>query len=248
MEIMLGDCLEKMKDIPAGSVDMILTDPPYGTTGFKWDTPLDLENLWTEIWRVCKPNAAVVIFGNQPFTSKFISSNFKDYRYNWIWEKHYGSGFVLSRKQPLRMCEDIMVFYKKLPYYDYRGEALPEPEHYKKKWKGNRKKETGERRYDASQPRHYEGWKEWTKTHHVKRNILKFKRDKNKFHPTQKPIDLLKFLIETYTQENETVLDFTMGSGSTGVACKETNRQFIGIELDEKYFNVAKERIEGDRK
>ena len=242
IKLMQGDCLERMKEIPDGSVDMVLTDPPYGTTICKWDTVIPIDKMWDEIWRVCKPNAAVCLFGIQPFTTQLISSNIKDFRYCWYWEKERGTNFVNSYKMPMKKIEDIMTFYKKLPYYDSQGE----------KYEGGLKKitrSTKKSKTDGIEPIS----KVSIYTHRRKTNILKFTRDNwvgpkaKRFHPTQKPVPLLKYLIETYTQEGETVLDFTMGSGSTGVACIKSNRSFIGIELDEKYFNVAKERLNEEK-
>jgi len=233
----LGDCLEKMKEIPDGSVDMILTDPPYGMTIQKWDQCLDMNVIWPEIWRVCKPNAAVLLFGVQPFTTKMISSNLKDYRYNFVWIKEKGTNFVNSNKMPMKKSEDVMVFYKKLPYYDSKGEPFEKPF----------------TKTQRNQPSRIDGFNanglRKTYTHRKKTNILEFSRAHSTatVHPTQKPVELLKYLIETYTQEGETVLDFTMGSGSTGVACVQAKRNFIGIELDQKYFNIAKERITNER-
>jgi len=236
-ETYLGDCLEKMKEIPDSSVDMILTDPPYGMTIQKWDQCLDMNVIWPEIWRVCKPNAAVLLFGIQPFTTKMISSNLKDYRYNFVWIKEKGTNFVNSNKMPMKKSEDVMVFYKKLPYYDSKGTPFEKP--FTKKQNNNPSRVDG---FNAN------GFSK-TYTHRKKTNVLEFCRahSKKTVHPTQKPVELLKYLIQTYTQEGETVLDFTMGSGSTGVACVQSKRNFIGIELDQKYFNIAKERITNER-
>jgi len=237
-ETYLGDCLEKMKEIPDGSVDMILTDPPYGMTIQKWDACLDMQSAWSEIWRVCKQNAAVLLFGCQPFTSAVIQSCLKHYRYNFVWIKEQGSNFVNSHKMPMRKHEDIMVFYRKLPYYDSQGEKREKPFTRLQGASGKRARTDG-----IIPPRENR-----TYTHYKKTSVIECSRgNRNKMvHPTQKPVPLLKYLIETYTKENETVLDFTMGSGSTGVACVQAKRNFIGIELDQKYFNIAKERIENE--
>lgn len=230
MNLIQGDCLERMKDIPDGSVDMVLTDPPYGTTSCKWDTVIDLELMWEQLKRVIKPNGAVVMTASQPFTTTLISSNMKMFRYDLKWTKTRGTGFYNANRMPLRAHEDLIVFYKKLPTYNPQ-KTKGEP--YKQK--------------RGSAPDVYQG-KDLTVTINAtgERHPLSwriFKKDKSKQHPTQKPVALMEYLIKTYTNEGETVLDFTMGSGTTGVACVNTNRRFIGIELDEGYFNIAKSRI-----
>ncbi len=230
INLMQGDCLEKMKEIESGSVDMILTDPPYGTTACKWDSIIPLEPMWEQLKRVIKPNGAIVMTASQPFTTTLIASNIKMFRYDLKWAKTQGTGFYNANRMPLRAHEDLIVFYKKLPTYNPQ------------KTKGEPYKQ---RRGSASDV--YQG-KDLTVTinstgerHPLSWRI--FKRDKNKLHPTQKPVALMEYLIKTYTNENETVLDFTMGSGSTGVACKNLNRKFIGIEKVEEYFKIAQERI-----
>lgn len=238
INLMNGDCIEKMKEIPDGSVDMILTDPPYGTTGHKWDNCLDPKQMWKEIKRIRKERTPILLFASQPFTTNVINSNPKEFKYCWYWKKQKGSGFQFSHHQPMRIIEEITVFYKKSPSYDYVGE--PYKNDFIKKFNTDWK-------YSDTCPLQRQKLAEKKYTHRTKNNFLEFKRDgvrsKNRFHPTQKPIELLKYLIETYTSEGETVLDFTMGSGSTGVAAKQLNRDFIGIELDEEYFNIAKRRI-----
>ena len=223
---MQGDCLELMKTIPDGSVDLILTDPPFGTTQNKWDSVIDLELMWKDLKRIIKPNGAIVLFGAQPFTTVLISSNLKDFKYCWYWNKSKPTGFLNAKKQPLRNFEDVVVFYSKQAHYSPQ-DLIKTDKMVSRTNRGN----YGDCSKTTKQ--------EWT---NYPTQLLKFPSEDG-IHPTQKPVDLLEYLIKTYTQEGETVLDFTMGSGSTGVACKNTNRSFIGIELDEKYFSIAKERI-----
>lgn len=226
-----GDCLELMKEIEDKSVDMILCDLPYGTTDCKWDSIIPFESLWEQYSRIIKDNGAVVLFATQPFTTKLIQSNFKDYRYNWYWKKNNATGGQFAKVQPMRCIEDICVFYKRKPVYNPQGlikldnSKLNKPNLKTSIYSWNAKSSI--QKY-TNYPKH----------------LLEFKRDENKFHPTQKPVALLEYLIKTYTNENEVVLDNCIGSGSTGVACVNTNRNFIGIEKDKHYFNVAKNRIE----
>jgi len=235
IDLRCGDCLEVIKDIPDGSVDMILADPPYGTTSRnKWDVVIPFEPMWEQLNRVIKDNGAIVLFSQLPFSCELIQSNRKYFRYEWIWEKTNAVGFLNANRMPLRAHENILVFYKRLPIYNPQ-KTKGEP--YKRKSHGQTmnygvlnsdlvtENNTGDR---------------------YPRDVIKFDNNGNNFkkvHPTQKPVDLCEYFIKTYTKENETVLDFVMGSGTTGVACKNLNRNFIGIELDEKYFKAAKERI-----
>ena len=228
-----GDCLEIMKKIPDKSIDMILCDMPYGTTQNKWDTVINLELLWEQYERIIKDNGAIVLFAQTPFDKVLGASNLKLLKYEWIWEKEQGTGHLNAKKMPLKSHENILVFYKKLPIYN--------PQII-----GNEKrivKRSGEKLKTTN----YGDSIEIAKSEYAGRypkDVLKFNRDKERLHPTQKPVDLLKFLIKSYTNEHDVVLDNCMGSGSTGVACINTNRNFIGIELEEKYFNIAKQRIE----
>ena len=226
-----GDCLELMKNIPDGSVDLVLTDPPYGTTACKWDSVIPFEPMWEELNRIIKPNGAICLFGSEPFSSALRMSNIKYFKYDWIWEKEQGANFMLCKYQPYKVHEIVSVFSKSTHnYFPQMTDGKPYISRIGTSGDitGNIKKiqtKNDGKRYP--------------------RSIQKFCTDKNKSkHPTQKPVALLEYLIRTYTNEGETVLDFTMGSGSTGVACVNTNRHFIGIELDEGYFNIAKERIE----
>ena len=224
-----GDCLECMGNIPGKSVDMILCDMPYGTTRNKWDTIIPLESLWEHYNRVIKDNGAIVLFGSQPFTTELNHSNLKMFRYEWVWIKNNSTGFQLANKRPLKKHENISVFYRKQPTYNPQGLQIF--------GKINRRKSTGD------------NWSEMNNNEYIQQftnyptQLLEVSYDKEKFHPTQKPVALLEYLIKTYTNEGETVLDNCMGSGSTGVACVNTGRKFIGIEIDDNYFNIAKERI-----
>lgn len=232
--LLLGDCLERMKEIPDGSVDLILTDPPYGTTACKWDSVIPFEAMWAELKRIIKPNGAIVLFGAEPFSSLLRCSNIKDFKYDWIWEKSKATGFLNSKKQPLRAHEIISVFYSKPPTYNPQ---MVEGVAYNK---GVRKEQTDNDVYGS-----FEQVEVKSDGFRFPRSVQYFKTAESEggFHKTQKPVALLEYLIKTYTNEKETVLDFTIGSGSTGVACLNTNRKFIGIEMDECYFNIAVERI-----
>ena len=230
IELWQGDCLELMKDIPDKSVDMILCDLPYGTTANKWDTVIPFEPLWEQYERVVKDNGAIVLTANQPFTTELIASNRKSYKYVWYWEKTKPSNHLNAKKQPLRTVEDIVVFYKKQPTYNPKMTKRERP---------IIGKDTGSQKTYGKTKGGYS--KEYSHKYPI--NLLRFPRDKQ-VHPTQKPVKLMEYLIKTYTNEGETVLDNCMGSGTTGVACRQLDRKFIGIELDETYFNLAKERIE----
>ena len=223
-----------MKTIPDGSVDMILTDPPYGTTACKWDSVIDFTLMWEQLKRIIKPNGAIVLFGSEPFSSALRISNIKQYKYDWVWDKKKPGAIGIAKYQPLRYTENISVFYgKRCNYFPIMTE--------REKVKISRNYKHSEINHESlaamSENKEY--------THKFPSNILEFSNasQKGKLHPTQKPVALLEYLIKTYTQEGETVLDFTMGSGSTLVAAKNTNRHAIGIELDETYFKIAQERI-----
>ena len=242
IDLRLGDCLEVMKDIPDGSVDAIITDPPYGTTACKWDSVIDFDLMWEQLNRIIKPNGAIVLFGSEPFSSALRMSNIKNYKYDWIWEKQQGANFANVNYQPFRVSETISVFGDFATSFNRK-----KPKNYNPQ-KTDGKPYTcvsGKQKHNTLNNGSAKDGKFKTisdgKRH--PRNIIKFSHDKNKQHPTQKPIALMEYLIKTYTNENETVLDFTMGSGSTGVAAKNLNRNFIGIEQDQKYFNIAEQRI-----
>lgn len=228
-----GDCLERMKEIQSGSVDMVMTDPPYGTTACKWDSIIPLEPMWEQLKQVIKPNGAIVMTASQPFTTALIASNMDQFKYVWQWKKSNLTNFLNAKKQPLRCFEDVVVFCG--------GQSTYNPQMVET---GNRKvsrrvgtktsvygKADKETFYDSS-------------SRYPTQLIEMANRVDGKHHPTQKPVALMEYLIKTYTNEGETVLDFTMGSGSTGVAAVNTNRRFIGIELNLDYFNIALERIE----
>ena len=244
VDLWRGDCLVEMNKIPDGSVDMICTDLPYGTTACSWDTVIPFEPMWEQFKRVIKSNGAIVLFATQPFTSLLIASNLKMFKYNWVWEKSRPGGFVSAKLKPLKATEDICVFSfgttancapNNMCYYP-QG-LVPSG----KSWKRPKKYE-GSEGVNYSRPSHeLERKLEYT---NYPRNIIKFNNpNKEVLHPTQKPVELLEYLIKTYTLEGETVLDATMGSGSTGVACVSTNRNFIGIEKELKYFDVASKII-----
>lgn len=235
INIYKGDCLEVMKIIKDKSVDMILCDLPYGTTQNKWDSVIPLDELWKEYKRIIKDNGVIVLTSQGIFTAKLILSNEKWFKYKLVWEKSKATNFLNAKKQPLRKHEDICVFYNKQPQYN------PQMTEGKPYDKGVRKNQlTGS--YGDFNPVHVksEGMRYPT-------DVVYFKTAESEgkvYHPTQKPVALLEYLIKTYTNEGETVLDNCMGSGSTGVACLKTNRNFIGIEKDDKYFNIAVERLE----
>ena len=227
----LGDCLDVMQDIPDGSVDMVMTDPPFGTTACKWDSVIPFEPMWAQLKRITKPSGAIVLMASQPFTSALVMSNVGMFRYDLKWIKTQATGFYNANRMPLRAHEDIIVFYQSLPSYNpqktagepyvqKRGSAS---EVYQGKDLSVTVNETG--------MRHPLSWRV-------------FQRDADKTHPTQKPVALMEYLIRTYTNPGETVLDFTCGSGTTGVACVNTSRKFIGIERDPEYFTVAQSRIQ----
>jgi DNA modification methylase len=234
INLMKGDCLERMKEIPDKSVDMVLTDPPYGTTKNKWDAIIDFALMWKELKRITKSGKAMVLFGTEPFSSALRVSNISEYKYDWVWDKAKPGNPLVAKFRPLRVTEMVSVFCKgKHDYYPQMTERE------KVKHSGNCKTKTDNFIVKKeSENRSY--------THYYPKDILHFSNGSqvNRLHPTQKPVALLEYLIKTYTLEGETVLDFTMGSGSTGVACKNLNRNFIGIERDEKYFEIAKNRIE----
>ena len=239
MQLFNGDCLEVMKSIPDKSVDMILTDPPYGISASKWDSVIPFAPMWKQLNRIIKDNGAICLFGSEPFSSYLRMSNIKNFKYDWIWNKKKSGNIFLANLQPMKIHDVIQVFCKgTCNYYPLKTlrQKLKVSNNYgtvEAIW-GDRHKENKTYVYDTRNPF----------------SILDFSNANQtvKVHPTQKPIALLEYLIKTYTLEKETVLDFTMGSGSTGVACVNTNRDFIGIELDDNYFSIAKDRIEAAQK
>ena len=236
IELIQGDCLEEMSSIPDGSVDMVLTDPPYGTTACKWDSIIPLEPMWEQLKRVIKPNGAIVMTASQPFTTTLIASNMKMFKYCWVWEKTKPSGHLNSKKQPMRKTEDVCVYYSKQCTYNPQGLVAGK---FNNDRPSRANKKPGE--YVHGQERRI-GLSSFT---NYPNNIITFSNPNNKtVHPTQKPVALMEYLIKTYTNEGETVLDFTMGSFTTAIACLNTKRDFVGIELDEHYFQVGKDRLE----
>lgn len=232
-----GDCLELMKEIPDGSVDMILCDLPYGTTQNKWDSVIPLEELWREYNRIIKPNKAIVLFGQEPFSTLLRMSNFKCYKYDWIWDKKSKQGFLNAKKRPLKQHELISVFSNGTPVYYPQMIVKGKP---RQKGAPSKRVGDGDNVYGK-----FEYIPQEKNNTYYPSTILEFSNAShiNIQHPTQKPVDLLEYLIKTYTIEGDVVLDNCMGSGSTGVACINTNRKFIGIELDKEYFEIAEKRI-----
>ena len=237
INLMQGDCLELMQNIPDGSVDMVLTDPPYGTTACKWDSVIPFEPMWEQLKRITKPNGAIVLTASQPFTSALIMSNVKMFKYEWIWRKERPTNPMLCKKQPPKYHENVCVFYKTQPTFnptmvarDPKNKRANKPRTYSDATKVDTKK-YADRVLSGNNDLIYAP------------NILKISMQRG-LHPTQKPVALMEYLIRTYTNERETVLDFTMGSGTTGVAAKNLDRSFIGIELDKEYYSIAKERIQ----
>ena len=225
-----GDCLEVMADMPDNSINAVITDPPYGTTACKWDSIIPFEPMWEQLKRITKDKAAIVLFGSEPFSSVLRVSNIKMFKYDWVWSKPRPSNPQLAKKQVLKVHENISVFYKKLGTYNPQGlEEIPE---------SKRKLHNPENSLLGHCVR-----KPYIQTHtNYPRSIINFGVERG-IHPTQKPVALMEYLIRTYTNEGETVLDFTMGSGTTGVACINTGRNFVGIEKDAEYFKITQERL-----
>lgn len=231
-KLMFGDCLERMKELETDSIDLCLTDPPYGTTACKWDSVISFEPMWEQLKRIVKDNGAICLFGSEPFSSALRMSNINMFKYDWIWNKLRTSGAFNANRMPLKSHEVVSVFYKKLPLYKPQ---MTKGKMMNKGGCGSSSDSYGK----AKSVRNINDL-------YYPRTIQEFKACHNmqgKVHPTQKPVALLEYLVKTYTLENETVLDFTMGSGSTGVAAKNLKRRFIGIENDKEYFRIAKERI-----
>ena len=239
INLMQGDCLDRMKEIPDGSVDMVLADPPYGTTQCKWDSVIPFEPMWEQLKRVLKHNGAIVMTASQPFTSALVMSNVKMFKYCWVWDKvNRPTGHLNAKKMPLRQTEDVVVFYSNPPSYNPQM--------------------TQGKPYTATGSKQSSNYGSQVKSTTVCADGLRYPRELiriaadergtvGRIHPTQKPVALMEYLIKTYTNEGETVLDFTMGSGTTGVAAKNLGRSFIGIELDQDYFEIAKGRINDAR-
>jgi len=242
-----GDCLDVMKDIPDNSIDMVLTDPPYGTTTCKWDNVIPFQPMWEQIWRITKPNVSIVLFGQEPFSSMLRVSSIQNFKYDLYWRKSRPSGFTNAKLKPLKDVEVISIFSKgstangskkNMPYFP---QGLVE---VNKDWQRPRVYMGGDRGVNPSRVNSKKD--RIIKFENYPRQVLDYANsNKGLYHPTQKPLPLMEYLIKTYTNKGETVLDFTMGSGTTGVACKNLVRSFIGIELDVSYFNIAKGRING---
>jgi len=235
---MLGDCLERMKEIDDGSVDAVIADPPYGTTACKWDSVIPLEPMWAQLKRVIKPNGAIVLFGSQPFTSVLVVSNIKMFKYCWVWDKHIPRGFQVAKYRPMNRHEDVCIFGNGKIKYNPQMIERDKPVTVKNYSKKQKVSSNDIGKYNDES-------KSFTYTHRNPDTIIEgcWEANAGKVHPTQKPVALMEYLIRTYTNEGETVLDFTMGSGTTGVACVKTKRDFIGIELDDGYFKIAGQRI-----
>lgn len=233
-KVIQGDAIETMRDLPAASVDACITDPPYGTTACAWDSVIPFAPMWAELKRVVKPKGAIVLFGSQPFSSALVMSNPKLFRYDWIWEKAHATGHLNAKKMPMRAHESVLVFYQTLPTYN------PQMTNgHVRKVAVKRYDNTdvyGEQKFDALP---------YDSTERYPRTVLPFASDKqvSALHGTQKPVDLLRYLIHTYTNPGDMVLDFTCGSGTTGVACALEGRDFIGIEKKPKYVEIAERRI-----
>lgn len=234
-EILLGDCLELMKDIPNGSIDMILCDLPYGTTQCKWDNIIPMNILWEQYRRIIKDNGAIVLFGSEPFSSMVRTSNLKNYKYDWKWEKAKATLHALCKKRPMKSDEDIMVFYKQQPTYNPQmtiGEKYKGRNNTK-----NHKELKGEWLIGQGNRSNNEG------TRYPRTNIYFANENKAGQHPTQKPIDLCEYLIKTYTNEGDIILDNCAGSGTTAIACLNTNRQFIVMEKEQEYYDIILKRV-----
>ena len=239
VKLINGDCIKEMqKLIDKGvKVDMVLTDPPYGTTHCRWDSPIDITKMWQVLRGVTMPSTPILLFCQQPFTSVLGASNLKQLRYSWVWEKTQPTGFLNAKRMPMKAHEDILVFYDRLPTYNPI------------KTDGHKRKvvmAAHQRKCNAGEIYHkHDNYRDYISTERYPRSVIKFKTDKQTscLHAAQKPVALLEYLIRTYTNEGETVLDNCMGSGSTGVACVQTGRDFIGIELDDNYFEIAQKRI-----
>lgn len=239
MNLMQGDCLERMREIPDGSVDMVLTDPPYGTTKCKWDTVLDLEKMWSELRRLVKPSGAILFTAQNPFTAALIMSNPKMFKQTLVWAKNKASGHLNAKRRHMTKHEDIVLFSDGLTTYNQQRTKGHKPANYAKRAKQSEC-------YNLADSTVYSGGN----TDRCPTTLIEIPVMNNdgsngkKLHPTQKPVALMEYLIKTYTNEGEAVLDFTMGSGTTGVACANLGREFIGIEKDLDYFNIAQTRIE----
>ncbi|MEG2133058.1 DNA-methyltransferase [Pseudomonas sp.] len=240
LKLMHGDCLDLMKDIPDDSIDLVLCDLPYGITACKWDAVIPFDQLWEQYHRIAKPNAAIVLTASQPFSSMLVASNVKNFLHSWIWDKRFAANFAQAKRQPLRIHEEVLVFGS-MRTVSYRPQMTQREAPIK--LGGNSRKGSFYRQDKGLERDDYAG-KVYTEKY--PESIIKFncREDRERgLHPTQKPVSLMEYLIRTYTNEGDVVLDNCMGSGTTGVACIRTDRGFIGMELDENYFEVARIRI-----
>ena len=237
MMLHLGDCLDVMRDIPDGSVDMVCTDPPYGTTACKWDSVIPFEPMWAQLKRIVKPNGAIVLTASQPFTSALVMSNVAMFKYDWTWQKPKGTGHLNAKKMPMRDKEDVLVFYATQCTYNPQMTAGTA---YKNKAGDETKSTSMTESYGAYTNKRTDN----LGTRYPKQVLAMPVVGRGSVHPTQKPVALMEYLIRTYTNPSETVLDFTMGSGTTGVAAANIGRRFIGIEMDADYFAIAQARIQ----
>lgn len=235
--IIHGECLEEMKKLPDKCIDMILCDLPYGTTQNKWDSVIDLNLLWEQYNRLIKDDGCITLFSQTPFDKVLAVSKLELLRYEWIWHKNKSTGFLNSKRMPLKAHENILIFYKKLPKYNPQGLIEKDNPTINKGNRGKKKQGAGGSNYGTATKDSVQKYKNYPK------DILEFGVIMNPVHPTEKPVDLCEYLIKTYTDEDDLVLDNCMGSGTTGVACKNIYRRFIGIELDEEYFKIAEGRI-----
>jgi site-specific DNA-methyltransferase (adenine-specific) len=251
IQIIQGDCLEVMKTFDDNQFDLVLTDPPYGTTPADWDGDIDLAGLWSGVVRVINPTTPIVVFAQQPFTSKLIMSNRGQYKYSWVWEKDSGTNFLNSHYQPLKITEDICVFGELGCSFNKRGNLTYNPQFtegkaYSQK-SGNQKSNSAVVRGGKGGREDVGGTVTVSDGKRYPKNLLKFSRDKDKLHPTQKPVALMEYLIKTYTNEGDTVLDPFLGSGTTAVACERMGRNCVGIEISEEYCNIARKRVQEEK-
>lgn len=236
IEIYHGDCLEVLSDLPSGSVDLVLTDPPYGTTAASWDKVIPFGEMWAELLRVAKPNAAILLHSVQPFTTMLIQSQLGLFRYSWVWNKGVGVNFFHVKRQPLKVTEDICVFFRKQPVYN--PQMVPRDKPIRKS-----NNNAGETSGYSVDPNKYVGRVYEEAYPSVLLEFSSRSKGNRGLHPTQKPVELLEYLIKTYSNEDDLVLDFCMGSGSTGQAAWNTGRRFLGVEKDAKYYKTAMKRL-----
>lgn len=238
MEIYRGDCLDVLDQLGEGSVDMVLADPPYGCTRNGWDEEIGLSLLWPKLRRVCREDAAMLLFASDRYAARLVQSNEREFRYNLVWHKTQPTGFLNARRMPLRAHENVCVFYRRLPVYDPQMGEGPRKVSSASHKRGSRRTSN----YGDHESTDYDS------TNRFPTSVLTFPTDKQRcpLHPTQKPVALLEYLVRTYTHSGGRVLDFCMGSGSTGVACARSGRRFVGIEADEAYFETARRRLEAE--